>query len=204
MVQIEQRYYERRGGDCFQACLASLLECPLEDVPLRRWNKNGDAWHFYKDRLTHQFLRQRGLQVVGVMRWDNTWLPLGNVITTVSFGLGMTPHSLITRGKHVVWDPNPRRDRYEVIPPHLSADIDYQSDHTVAKWVCHEFLIPNGDGEHPVFGVQPDGMVYPVVFKVRSYRDMRPNGKHYPIREVSMVGYAPIDPASVLRELRIE
>jgi len=92
------------AGDCFPACIASLLERPLSDVPRVRCPQDMTGW-----------LRAIGLLAI-TFRCDpdrNDPVPEGLHIVA-----GQSPrrpdrrdmlHSVVARGREVVWDPHPSR-----------------------------------------------------------------------------------------------
>lgn len=106
MKFIDQTTFGMPGGNCFSACLASLLDISIEDVP------------YFNDPPAHRwFLRAQA------------WLrPQGLYIVTYSFGHGFAPdglhilgghsprdpehawlHAVIAEGDRIVHDPHPSR-----------------------------------------------------------------------------------------------
>lgn len=86
-------------GNCMQACIASYLHRPLDDVP-----------HFHHDGCAAEVFWDR------VEDWlDNNNLALryGKRVGTFSIVLGPsvrgTNHCVIMSGDHVIWDPHPSR-----------------------------------------------------------------------------------------------
>lgn len=101
-------------GNCFQACIASILEMPLEAVPHLAGNaeKNGTNWR----EDTNMFLKQFGLHLISVppehlspRRKDGGPMLLGYYLmagqTTRGFGL----HAVIGKDGEMVHDPHPSR-----------------------------------------------------------------------------------------------
>jgi hypothetical protein len=62
MIKVYQTRYGKEKGNCYQACLASVLELPLEDVP--------DFCNLYKEPFgawqieANKWLRQFGLATI--------------------------------------------------------------------------------------------------------------------------------------------
>lgn len=93
-------------GDCLPACVASLLEIRLEEVPRTRLVEEMADW-----------LRERGLYAIS-FRCD----PERGDIVPAGYHLlgGQSPrrpafkdykmlHSVLARGRDIVWDPHPSR-----------------------------------------------------------------------------------------------
>jgi hypothetical protein len=121
-------------GDCLTACVASLFELPLSEVPF--FVESESWWSDYQ-----RFFHERGFQLgqVSICTDENdrrvlTGYPLDGVywIATVKSprgkarcssckgvgwgcgacnGLGLVPslHCVVMRGKELVWDPHPQR-----------------------------------------------------------------------------------------------
>jgi hypothetical protein len=91
------------GGDCFAACLASVLEIPLERVPVFH---SGEWWGRYQDwaeplnlrlvwilvarRNAHVLADHKGYQIVGCDSFHGDWL-----------------HAVVYRDGRLCFDPNP-------------------------------------------------------------------------------------------------
>lgn len=105
MRPVEQTKFAPPDGDCFAACVASVLEVSVADVP----NFHADDW---------------------LARW-NDWLAPLNVELVMTTCVDGAPHPCLTRGyallgarsprgdwNHavvcrdgaIVWDPHPKRD----------------------------------------------------------------------------------------------
>lgn len=104
MKPIDQTTFGSPYGNCFQACVASILELPLEDVP---HFCEGDNPRWLLD--LEEWLRPRGLapmlvQAEGCPALDDAYGLLG----------GPSPrgcnHSVVVRGVEVVHDPHPSRE----------------------------------------------------------------------------------------------
>ena len=117
MKPIDQIQLNENGkiGDCFRACIASLLEMPAEKVP-----------HFYEPggaaalRRTNDWLAQFGYAYAEVasnqlIGWDREYL--GNFIAVGPSPRGDFLHAVIGNGGgqnwEIVHDPHPSRDGIE-------------------------------------------------------------------------------------------
>lgn len=96
------------GGDCFLACLASLLEIPIETIPEFQ---NMDAWH----TPLISFIESHGCEFYGSAygRDIKTYSPGidGYYIVTGGSPRGLARgHSVIYRNGVMVHDPHPSGD----------------------------------------------------------------------------------------------
>ena len=115
MKPVEQRLMQAPGGDCVAACMASILELPLDDVPNLYGGKGFE-------RSWNEWLRPIGLQI---KRLD----PVHQyMIVGYAIAVGWSPrfpgstHAVVWHGEnqdtengwkntgHIVWDPSPARD----------------------------------------------------------------------------------------------
>lgn len=108
MNPVDQTTFGHPGGNCFSACVASLLELSIADVPYfmdepaDEWTKRLDAW-----------LAPRGFYAVHFnvdpkyCDEEKAW-PKGFYILN-----GKSPrgdHAVVAHGRETVHDPNPKRD----------------------------------------------------------------------------------------------
>lgn len=102
MRPVDQTTFGVPGGNCFTACVASLLELPIDEVP---YFMADDDWF----PGFQQWLKRWGLWAVG-FAWDEKWRPDGLCIlsgVTVRHPTGL--HSVVARGDAIVHDPHPSR-----------------------------------------------------------------------------------------------
>lgn len=87
------------AGNCFQACVASLLELRLEEVPhfvaMDAW------WDEFQEWLEKLGMRAVSLDhdIPGALGVMSGWSPRGDWL-----------HSVVSRGDRLVHDPHPSRD----------------------------------------------------------------------------------------------
>lgn len=146
-------------GDCFAACVASILELPLEEVPNFC---ESDYWH--KD--VNEWLAERGLALLTIndgawklcdwpMDWDTTWV--------IGSGLGARGHrhSVVYQGDRMVHDPYPDGDgvvldqvdvfvvrdpaRHQLKP--LPSEVRCEGVGAVWCAVCGDCTCPTYEGE---------------------------------------------------------
>jgi hypothetical protein len=108
MIEVEQTIMSPPDGNCFAACLASILELPLEVVPnLARFWHDGEwdrAWN-----KQQRWLERFGLRVTWAEPSDaKDWRPEGYWISTNNVGQGEhDQHATVWRGHEMVWNPCP-------------------------------------------------------------------------------------------------
>lgn len=117
MKPVEQTILTPPLGNCFAACIASILEVPIEDVPWPRRDetKDADTWCGYMNRV-NDFLEQFNVYVVDMAletQLQNEdripWRPRGYVILNAKSQRGDSLHSVVMKDGEVVWDPHPSR-----------------------------------------------------------------------------------------------
>jgi hypothetical protein len=103
MIRVEQTIFTAPGGDCFPACLASLLDLPLAEVP----NHQGtDWWDAYQG-----WLAERGLTLGYVTCTELPGAaPAGYAILGAHSPRLDCLHAVICKDGVIVWDPHPQRE----------------------------------------------------------------------------------------------
>jgi hypothetical protein len=91
-------------GNCTAACLASLLELALEDVPDFRDDSDNARLNAWLAPRGLYAITLRGPQMVDGERWEPAGL---HMLGGASVG---GPHHVIALGGTIVHDPNPNRD----------------------------------------------------------------------------------------------
>lgn len=110
MKPVDQTIFGPELGNCFAACVASVLELPLEDVP--NFCEGGD--HGWFDRL-RAWLRPRGLWALTCKLGgkpgasDGGWYPEGLHIAGGQSPRHACLHAVVARGNEIVHDPHPSR-----------------------------------------------------------------------------------------------
>lgn len=122
MKPVEQTKGGPPDGNCFAACIASVLELELADVP-NFVAYGADEWW---DRL-QDFLRGYGLEMYDFLPADEPegWHPNGYWLAGVdSLNLGIDPetgepyrHCVVMHGGTLAWDPQqmPGKKTYEYV-----------------------------------------------------------------------------------------
>jgi hypothetical protein len=96
---VDQTTFGYPHGNCFSACVASLLHLAVDDVP---WFLRHADWY----GAFAEWLRPRGFYPVNVP-WSGAWCPEGYYILG-----GRSPrhaHAVVARGPDIVHDPHPSR-----------------------------------------------------------------------------------------------
>jgi len=116
------------GGNCLAACLASVLEIPLDAVPnaAKVWARDpyaqdpdvtAEGWKLVRDwlaRLGLDVWNLGGPDDLGDWRPDGYWLGVFE-----SPRLAPATHIVVCRGSDVVWDPHPAASEQPVQPETL-------------------------------------------------------------------------------------
>lgn len=105
VIPVEQRYmaiFDEHGdnlqrGDCLTACIASIFELPIDEVP---FFVQEDDWY----RAYHDWVRTRGLSTYQIL---DAPAPCSYCDAT---GLKPSLHAIVMRGREIAWDPHPQRD----------------------------------------------------------------------------------------------
>ncbi len=103
MIPVDQTTFGVPDGNCFSACVASLLEMPIDQVP---HFMSADSW---LDALA-EWLLPLGLYPVFfrvATCSEDQWRPQGFYILGGESARG--PHAVVARGHKVVHDPHPSR-----------------------------------------------------------------------------------------------
>ena len=92
-------------GNCLQACIASILELPLEAVP-NFMEVDGDGW----EKVYQDFLETKGLQVLyldidGIKKYG--WSPRGYHLIQGKSPRGDWDHVCVGFRGEIVHDPHP-------------------------------------------------------------------------------------------------
>lgn len=103
MKPVDQTTFGHPGGNCFSACVASLLHLSIEDVP---YFMGADNWF----QAFAEWLRPRGFYPVCFKidtAKDDLWRPAGFYILGGESVRG--PHAIVAREHFDVHDPHPSR-----------------------------------------------------------------------------------------------
>ncbi len=108
MIPVDQTTYGPTWGNCISACVASILEMPIEDIPFFvdvRWRSRFLAW-----------LAERGLAAT-----SHEGPPPG---FTIAFGpstrLAGRGHACVAFNGVVVHDPHPSREGLPIISHYVA------------------------------------------------------------------------------------
>lgn len=107
MKPVDQTVFTVPGGNCFSACVASLLEVPLDEVPYFMGDAPIDEPYDWMTPLL-EWLRPRGWWAIP-LPVGNGWTPEGLCILSGKSPRGNFDHSVVARGLELVHDPHPSR-----------------------------------------------------------------------------------------------
>ncbi len=110
MIEIHQTIFGKPHGNCFQACVASVLEIPLDDVPHFCGGANPEWFAQARD-----FVAARSELTLLLVQAGPEWLPTVAAMECYSIVGGRSPrgdflHSVVYFGDHLVHDPHPSGD----------------------------------------------------------------------------------------------
>jgi hypothetical protein len=103
MKPVEQTIFTAPGGDCFPACLASLLELPLSEVPN---HQGADWWERYQEWLAG-LGRKLGYITCAEIAGE---APAGHAILGARSPRLDCLHAVVCLDGAIVWDPHPQRE----------------------------------------------------------------------------------------------
>jgi hypothetical protein len=107
MRPVDQTTFGFPGGNCFSACVASLLEVPLEDVPQFMGDTLDDDSTWYE--RFREWLAPRSLYPL-CLKLGSEWVPPGfHILSGRSPRHATALHSVIALDARVVHDPHPSR-----------------------------------------------------------------------------------------------
>jgi len=96
------KQHQQRNDDCVRACVATILELPIESVP----NFVAERGCVWLDRL-REWLLPRGLTAINVSFSDSDEPGLGILCGAGGAGPRGCDHEVVWRDGEVVWDPYP-------------------------------------------------------------------------------------------------
>lgn len=94
------------AGNCYAACVASILELPIDELPDATPDQaGGEEWQ----EVWGRWFRGRGLITYNLVRGEGNDAPFaGYTIGSVASRHGDYDHAVVCRDGEVVWDPNAR------------------------------------------------------------------------------------------------
>jgi len=103
MKPVYQKVIEQGKGDCWRACIASILELDIDEVP----NFVGDSDHtkgITADTLCRDWLKERGLYIVELLLWnDKPWdLSINFWYIGGAYCIASVPSQRFKHGTHAV------------------------------------------------------------------------------------------------------
>jgi hypothetical protein len=118
MKPVEQRVVSPDAGDCFSACIASILELPLERVPTIHGDNSWDRWMDWFEAAN-----------ASLVLLDSNPPPPGYAIRSIlSYAFEARTHAVVSFNGVVVWDPSPHR-----------RDL---ADECYGQWTRHWIIVP--------------------------------------------------------------
>ena len=120
MIPIDQTIVGSESGNCFAACIASVLEMPLETIPQPLpGDMDDDAWEKYFERVYHYLDRTFGLGIIDVSCTLEESSKLLPGVYVMPYGpsprLPDSLHSVVARDGKIIHDPLPEGKRLDRI-----------------------------------------------------------------------------------------
>ncbi len=124
MKPVEQTNFEKGSGDCVRACIASILELEIDDVPnfTEMAKTEGEMWEAFAE-----WLAKRRYAMLFIYDLKNLFFVIDEGY--VMYGIGGVPsqnikgcdHAVVVKGYRkgkeseleIVHDPNPNNDPYD-------------------------------------------------------------------------------------------
>lgn len=115
MKPVEQTRFNAHDGNCHAACIASILEVPLDAVPQPTVAELADfeGWEGYLVRLRRDLLHPRNLHDIVIGVRDG----LGNMVRPPGYSIlcAVSPrtggfHAVVALNGEIVFDPHPQRE----------------------------------------------------------------------------------------------
>ena len=129
MKPVYQTKLKPPKGNCWAACVASVLECGLEEVPdvefeqMDAGAESPDVLRFWKE--WREWLADRNLGILCVTMGKGVPLPRGYVIFTGRSPRGAWDHSVVYHDGELCHDPHPEGGGIQVVS---SMDMLYPLD----------------------------------------------------------------------------
>lgn len=136
MIPVDQTTFGEGVGNCFSACVASILEMQIDDVPFF------GADELWWDRF-QEWLALRGLYAMCI-QCKPEHAPRGFHVVGGKSPRGNFLHAVVAKGETIVHDPHPSRDGVHsrvdctIIVPMDFGDQRIALEHAVAEAVEEE------------------------------------------------------------------
>lgn len=103
MKPTDQTIFGYPNGNCFAACVASLLEMPIEEMPNHHGKDNEGWWTCWREWGT-----ERNISFINFQASDE-YIPHGLTIASVKSPRGDFLHSVVSWAGKAIHDPHPER-----------------------------------------------------------------------------------------------
>ena len=138
MVPVEQTVFGPRHGNCFAACLASILELPIDQVPDFITTFEGHTWL----PMLLDWLNKFGLSAVFLAYSSEVNAPSGYAILSAWNLRSNCKHAVVVKDGAIVWDPSPNRADGLGEPEHWMAFTVLDPSKLVANGLRKMVLVP--------------------------------------------------------------
>lgn len=159
MIPIEQTDLRVPGGNCFAACVASILELPIERLPnYNAHNSGSDNWF----GLWNEWLKPLNLHFQGWIHNEQSDERIygGYSICTIGYADQEDSHCCVALDGKIVWNPSPYREQkqhshivdwitFQVTDPSLPVMIPPKPERDPCEDCCEQpirMLVGGGRG----------------------------------------------------------
>jgi hypothetical protein len=102
MTQVSMQH----NNDCLRACVASILDLPLERLPRPPERLTDDNWPAYQETLREAVRETYGYELL-ILSADASYSPRGLMIASFpSPAFDNTLHAVVFKDGEVLWDPS--------------------------------------------------------------------------------------------------
>lgn len=106
-------------GNCYAACVASILEIDIHTLPVPREEEQGiEGWRLYMGRLNGQLIRDYNIWIQNNLTFgeDNSYpyLPGYHICSIRSPRVDGSLHAVVAKDGKIVWDPHPEKCASEI------------------------------------------------------------------------------------------
>ena len=106
MIKVEQTVFGYPEGNCFHACVASIMEMSLDEMPDTTGLSTPALWDKWE-----QWAREGNLGLIH-FPYTDVWHPAGYwILGAESSRLPGRIHAVVCKGKELIYDPHPERSQ---------------------------------------------------------------------------------------------
>ena len=146
MINVEQSILAPPDGDCFRACVASILEMDLDQVPNFVGMHPQEWFHALEEWLRHFGL---GALYVRADEEFKTFAPPGFSVLSVDLKDSDVGHCVVAKDGKIAWDPSPNRATNKVVNLRSWIVLTLLDASEAIKWSTTRAMAMNSLGLSP-------------------------------------------------------